>query len=1214
MTRQEQHPLEQNRLKSVELQGYKTFANRHVFEFAGAITAIVGPNGSGKSNIVDAIRWVLGEQSYSLLRGKKTEDMIFSGSEGRSRAGMAQATVLFDNTDGWLPIDFSEVAITRRAYRDGQNEYLINDQRVRLKDVSELLAKSGLAERTYTIIGQGLVDAALSLRADERRRLFEEAAGIGLYRSRREEAIQRLETTQRNLDRVQDILAELQPRLRSLERQAKRAKEYEQIQEDLRLLLREWYGYHWHRLQQELIEAREYAELREMELEQNRLEQQVVHRELVRTRETINEQRIRVNEYHRQLASFHQESDEMGRKLAVIDERLRSLQQQKKTTTDEQLRLAEEIGTLSARRTGLEEEFRQIQDDLVVADEQLNQAKQELQKRQAERSGLENKIREIEEETASLRARSSQAQVRLGERRAQLARYELEMDKNRLEMETAQVTLKNTLEKLNQSHKAFDELIQRRKNTEKKWETHQVNLREHEQRRTRLQDEIASQKASIAGIVKQLEVLEQAEKSLIGYSEGTKILLEAARKARLTGAEGALSSLIESPVEFEIAITAALGEFLDAVLLNDNSSPDEALDLVQSAGVRSTLLPKMDLKPEPELVVQTGDGVLGVASTLVEVSPELKPVIQLLLGKVIVVKNRQVARQVLKDQESGVRAVTLNGEVFYASGLISATNPGNKQDASGGLSRTRQMRENRAFLVAQKATLEKLLKEQDNAVKELNDHQEAGEELFRKLDSLRADERKAQADVDRLRLTVESLSEQVNWFENRNLQIQANASSASAEIHNLEAEIHRLEGEQQEQDGKQRELQRQLASLPEEEFLEQVTYWHTSQAVTQETSNSLEKRIHDLELQLARLQLNQEQNQGRSNELEHTRLTLEQEKIRLTEQIEQVAARINEIQELVKPAEVELSNYEKKQVELEKQEEQVRTTTSAAEHRHAQARINFNKQQDALESLRRRIEDDFGLVEFEYENIVSGPTPLPLDGMVEKLPVVKEISPELEESLTRKRAQLRRMGAINPEAQREYREVKQRYEFMTSQVADLHKAESDIRQVIHELDELMRQQFTQTFTAVASEFKEIFARLFGGGAAQLILTDPSDVNNTGIDIEARLPGRRLQGLSLLSGGERSLTAAALVFALLKTSPTPFCVLDEVDAMLDEANVGRFRDLLRELSGSTQFIIITHNRNTVQAADVIYGVTMGKDSTSQVLSLRLDQVAEITENS
>jgi chromosome segregation protein len=299
-------------------------------------------------------------------------------------------------------------------------------------------------------------------------------------------------------------------------------------------------------------------------------------------------------------------------------------------------------------------------------------------------------------------------------------------------------------------------------------------------------------------------------------------------------------------------------------------------------------------------------------------------------------------------------------------------------------------------------------------------------------------------------------------------------------------------------------------------------------------------------------------------------------------------------------------------MELQNSEAAARQALSQAEHNHAQARIAQARRQEALETWRNRIEDDFGLVAFEYAEEVSGPTPLPLDGLVEKLPRVEQLAPDVEEHVRRQRAQLRRMGPVNPEAQSEYQEVKERFQFMTEQVADLEKAEQDVHQVIAELDALMQAELRKTFDAVAEEFSGIFKRLFGGGSARLLLTDPEDMTNTGIDIEARLPGRRTQGLSLLSGGERSLTAVSLIFALLRVSPTPFCVLDEVDAMLDEANVGRFRDLLRELSQHTQFIIVTHNRNTVQVADVIYGVTMGRDSSSQVLSLKLDEVSDIVE--
>jgi chromosome segregation protein len=314
----------------------------------------------------------------------------------------------------------------------------------------------------------------------------------------------------------------------------------------------------------------------------------------------------------------------------------------------------------------------------------------------------------------------------------------------------------------------------------------------------------------------------------------------------------------------------------------------------------------------------------------------------------------------------------------------------------------------------------------------------------------------------------------------------------------------------------------------------------------------------------------------------------------------------------IEPGEADLRSLEAEQSSLEATEAVARQAVSLADHRHSQTRIVLIRRQETLQSLQRRIEEDFGLVAFDYAEQVSGQSPLPLDGMVEQLPRIVQLSPDIDDAIKRQRVQLRRIGPINPEAQAEYKAVKERFNFMTEQIADLRHAEVDIREVIRELDELMQRDFNKTFDAVAAEFKSIFQRLFGGGSARLVLTDPDNLTDTGIDIEARLPGRRTQGLSLLSGGERSLTAASLVFALLKVAPTPFCVLDEVDAMLDEANVGRFRDLLRELSQQTQFIIVTHNRNTVQAADVIYGVTMGRDSASQVVSLKMDQVAQVFE--
>ena len=368
-------------------------------------------------------------------------------------------------------------------------------------------------------------------------------------------------------------------------------------------------------------------------------------------------------------------------------------------------------------------------------------------------------------------------------------------------------------------------------------------------------------------------------------------------------------------------------------------------------------------------------------------------------------------------------------------------------------------------------------------------------------------------------------------------------------------------------------------------------------------------RLFDRKNAAERLQTQHATLEKRLAEIDESLVELENERRNLRIQVTGINSQLEELGGLIEPAEKELETSEAHEMDLQKQEADGQSVLARVERTYNQIQLELGRKQEMLETLRQKIEDDFGLVAFEYAEDVSGPVPLPLDGMVEQLPVVNELPPDLEENMNRVRAQLRRMGAINPEAQQEYNSVKERHSFLTTQMEDLHKAEADLHQVIEELDELTRREFQKTFDAVAEQFHSIFHRLFGGGAARLVLTDPENLTETGIDIEARLPGRREQGLSLLSGGERSLTAIALVFSLLKVSPTPVCVMDEVDAMLDEANVGRFRELLLELSKETQFIIITHNRNTVQAADVIYGVTMGRDSASQIISLKLDEISE-----
>jgi chromosome segregation protein len=1200
-----------SRLKSLELHGYKTFANRTVFEFADTVTAIVGPNGSGKSNIADSLRWVLGEQSYSLLRAKKTEDMIFSGSENRPRAGLASATITFDNSDNWLPIDFSEVAITRRAHRDGLNEYLINGQRVRLKDVSELLAQSGLAERTYTVIGQGLVDAALSLRADERRRLFEEAAGIGLHRSRREEVLRRLETTRRNLERVEDILAELKPRLGSLERQARRAQEYEQVRADLQVLLREWYGYHWHNSQNELAEARQAVQTQEAKLAEAQRQQVGIDEKMAGLRQQAGALRTDLNGWHRTLAELHRQREAFSRDLAVSEERERALHDQQAGAQASAANLDQEVAFHQEQLIAVAQEMERLSAELAESKAQLDTARRAMAARQAERTAVERSIQTARQELSGLNARQGQGQARLAESQAQVERL-------RKSVEGAVQGLAKAERERQAADNSFQTMRHAVQRAEQAYQTAEESLAVQRQRgeaadmlRRQAQDERSALAAELARLKAQINVLEQAEAAFAGYASGTRLLLQAARQQRLAGARGALSSFLEAPPTLEKAIAAALGEFLDAVLLESDS--DQALDLLQDSNGRGVILPLDRLQPPASLHnLPEDEDVLGVAATLVQAPDGVKAAVDLLLGQVIIVRDRRAARRALESQPHGVRAVTLRGEVLYASGPASAGSGGESASEQTLLSRGRQRREAQAArsrVEAQLGETDAQLAQLDGEVKRLRQETQRAQEA---VDQARQELQKSSRALDQARAALDAADRQVRWAQDQRQRLDVDQQRNQSETTRLAEELAGLDKRLGEVRQTLRQHNAQLEALSLDEFQAQLAHWSTRSAVTERALSETNSRQQERQTMLERSRRSQAELQTRVGEWQTALQTLQARRAALRQDETAVSEKIAALNAQIEPAEAGLQDLEKQQAGLQQSEAAGRQGVSMAEHFHAQTRITLARRQEALQSLQRRIEEDFGLVAFEYTAQVSGPTPLPLGGMVEQLPIVRRLSPDIDENIKRQRAQLRRIGAVNPEAQAEYLEVKQRFEFLTGQVKDLEQAEQDVRRVIEELDVLMEREFRRTFEAVGVEFRQIFTRLFGGGTARLLLTDPNEVTTTGIEIEARLPGRRMQSLSLLSGGERSLTAAALVFALLKVSPTPFCVLDEVDAMLDEANVGRFRDLLRELSERTQFLIVTHNRNTVQVADIIYGITMGRDTSSQVLSLKLDEVNQVFE--
>jgi chromosome segregation protein len=1192
------------RLKSLELQGYKTFASRTVFEFASGITAIVGPNGSGKSNIADSLRWVLGEQSYSLLRGKKTEDMIFSGSEHRSRAGMAQATITFDNTEQWLPLDFSEVAMARYAHRDGRNEYLINSQHVRLREMNELLSQAGLSERTYTILGQGLVDASLALKADDRRRLFEEAAGVGLYRSRRDDALKRLENTKRNLERVLDIMAELEPRIKSLERQAKRAIDFSRAQTDMKMVLREWYGFHWHRAQRNLTDVRETVRTQENRVREAREFHEKTQAAYTAFRERLSGLRAQLNSWHRKSAELHTQRETLSRELAVLEERRRALTASQASILSDQEHVMDELHLANDRYGEAEQELARIQAEYEEAKSQFTSAQNALQSRVSERTGLEEQASAARNQIESLSQQRAENNARLDELKSRIETQTQKIEQTKASIANAENLAAKAKAQYESASQAREQALSTLQDAEEKAGAKRNEADSIESARREALERRANEEASHSRLKAQIEVLEQSEHSLAGYAEGARYLLDAARQSRLTGARGAFSAALDVPAELEVAIAAALGDTLDAVLLDANQVED-ALSLLESddAG-RAALLP-LDERNSNLLNKPNDDNCLGVASELVNVPDELRGAVKLMLGQTLIVRDRSSARNLIRDLPTHARVVTLRGEVFRGDGLVIA----GKTASSSTLGRSRQKRE---FESALSGLLARLA-ESNDAVERLSNRLAVAQ---RELVQAEIDAREARVRLGEVQeteqqtgLESESMARQLEWQKNQLSQLEVEAresASIQQKITESQAGVETYSSEAQLQ---LKEITAKLKEVSADELQEQASYWGTRVAVAEQSVAGALAKKEERGKEIMRLDVRRAELMSRLQEAEHSLNMLDHEKTNLRERESGLHGQIEAMRVQIEPAEKDLEMAEQEETRLQESENNAQKIFANTERSYGQLQLEQTRKQEALDNLRQKITDDFGLVMFDYAADVSGPVPLPLDGMVEQLPIVTELAPEIEDQLTHFRAQLRRMGPINPDAKQEYDQEKERYEFMKTQVEDLHKAEADLKQVIAELDEVTKREFVRTFDAVDKQFRETFVRLFGGGSARLALTDPENLVDTGIEIEARLPGRREQGLALLSGGERSLTAIALVFALLKVSPTPVCVMDEVDAMLDEANVGRFRDLLVDLSRDTQFIIITHNRNTVQAADIIYGVTMGRDSASQIISLRLDQVTD-----
>jgi chromosome segregation protein len=1293
-------------LNHLVLQGYKSFATKTEFLFPTGITAIVGPNGSGKSNVADAIRWVLGEQRMRTLRAKSTGDMIFVGGRRRARAGMAEVSLTFDNSDAWLPIEFSEVTITRRAYRSGENEYLVNGSQVRLRDIVDLLAESGLGQRAYTIIGQGLVDAALSLRPQERRTLFEDAAGIGLYRSQRQEAIQRLDETQRNLERVHDIVSEITPRLRRLEKDVEQVEEHRRLSAHLQRLQRTWYGHRWGQLQAALDQALQIAETLESDLKARQREEAAMGERLILLRQQESELRASLRDWHRESADFHDEMNKVRRELAVTEERSRLLEVRRQE-------LLAELGPMGDQYEAQAEKVAQTQAQVGELERDLMERRERLAVLEQEWAGVAKQAQEpvrrrvqVEQELRTARAQAERLNQALLDARAKVAHLESEQAiaverarqlasrhdealaelgllTRQQEVQVERVALAR--QQVGQLEESLAEQRQQVVALERKWQAVRQQALGPESRRTQVEQDLGAQRLELERLNQTLLETRAEMARLSGEQEATNRMraegdaydagVHGLLGADLEGVLGPLAALIRVPREWERAIGAAVGADLQAVVLERSDILEDVRRILESVGGWLTLLPLDSLRQPPPLPA----GILRAAD-VVDCDGRVRPAVEAILGTVALCDDVETARALLQTMPWGSRCVTAAGAVLRSDGALSLGRAGAEGAGVGFLAAERTRRElavrlaeaqrqhkeigeqqrgaseRVAALEAELADLERRSEEareqairaEQTALSQAQTQVAVAEETCRNqrlilereaalLEQLRAqatvlrhqaneleDERAALASTVSVsgqrevapRVTEEAEADSDAWVEiyardagevgGASFRVQVDAArrhceqieerqqAAAAQITALETRLETLI--------QQADAAREETARVERETVGQA---RTGVAVVEEAHRSQQA---SLERELAMLDRLQAQIAARRQRLEELEIEQAEVAARIQElhrQMSRVEEQQRQVHLRIQPAEDELARLRQEETTLEEEERRIRDRVRDMEARQGRAQLEVERCRDELKLMGRRIEEDLGLVELELSDSVTAQSPLPLRPVVSQLPVVEQLPAGLEEEIQRLKARLHRLRGVNPNALEEHAEVQERHRFLTEQSADLEAASIQLRQVVAELDELMATAFRETFDAVAAKFSDLFPTLFNGGSARLELTEPDDLLNTGVDIVARPPGKRAQRLALLSGGERALTANALLFSILSVSPTPFCVLDEVDAMLDEANVGRFRAVLEEFAQETQFIVITHNRVTTEAGHTIYGVSMGADAVSQVVSLKLD---------
>jgi chromosome segregation protein len=1183
-------------LKRIDVVGFKSFAERIQVEFVQGVTAVVGPNGSGKSNISDAVRWVLGEQSAKSLRGSKMEDIIFAGSDNRKALNVAEVTLTLDNEDQHLPIDYNEISITRRVFRSGDSEYLINKQQCRLKDIVELFMDSGLGREAFSIIGQGRVEEILSSKSEERRKIFEEAAGVLKYKTRKQKAEQKLSETQENLNRVEDILYELESQVEPLKIQASIAKDFLEKKEELEkvetaLLVQEIEELHqrWEKqkswvaeLQQQEVELSTRVKQGESTIEKARLDMQAMDEsidelqsalllasetleKLEGKKEVLKERKKNYDQHKsslleqiQQLKSKKEQLDvDVKKEKAVLQDKEQQLKNTRKQLTDEESRLA-------VLEMDVEAELEKLKSDYF---ERLN-----------EQTSIKNEIRYIQDQTRQQDFKSS--------------KLDEENNKFLLQREEIKSIKETALEKYT---KAETDL----RNKQAEYQKLRTEISTEERSSQADQEKLYQAYQYIQQFKSKKEMLESMQDDYAGFQQGVKEVLKA-KESRLAGIEGAVAELLSVPSKIETAIETALGASMQHIVVDNEQNAMKAIQfLKQTRAGRATFLPLNVIKSRQvsaadEKAAGTIDGFIGIASNLVQFNSKYQNIIGNLLGNIVIAKNLAGANAIAKQVNYRYRIVTVEGDVVSPGGSMSGGSL--KQKNTSLLSRQREIEtltEKLTDMEKQTLLLEKKVSAQKT---ELANKKASLENLQLEGEELRELEQECKTKLRELEMDEKNLNDRLQLYDREKNSFESEKTAADTRINDLQKRLDHAIKEGV-------ELENTIAELGEKKKMHQ-----TSKEELRETLTALKVKTAELEQQAA--------NQKEKSE-------------RLQEEFLSVEAKLSETEDDFWLLEEEMNSSSSGEDSLDEQITQKRHEKNTAVRLIAERRQERMKSFQSIEDMERELKESKRLHKqlsdgLRTEEVSINRLDVELENRLTQLREEYELSYEgakekhkleipIEEA--RKKVKLiklaiEELGVVNIGAIEEYDRVSQRFEFLSEQRNDLNEAKDTLYGVISEMDDEMKNRFEETFTAIRSHFEVIFRELFGGGRADLVLTQPDDMLLTGVDILAQPPGKKLQQLGLLSGGERALTAIALLFAILKVRPVPFCILDEVEAALDDANVNRFAKFLRAFSKETQFIVVTHRKGTMEEADVLYGVTMQESGVSKLVSVRLEETREL----